>query len=69
MITALLALQISLMYRLSNTEEMWNRCEDARTEVSYVIAQWLEDNGMHHTTSMRPITNCSLDEGGKKKAK
>lgn len=47
-------MQIALLYRLATSEELYERCEDARTQVAFVIAAWQKAHGLGHTQSLQP---------------
>jgi hypothetical protein len=49
-------MQVALMYKLAQSEEFLERCEDARTEVSLVIAEWQRAHNLGHTQSVQPYT-------------
>ena len=47
-------MQVALLYRLACSEELFERCEDARTQVSFVIAEWQRAHNLGHTQSLQP---------------
>jgi hypothetical protein len=46
--------QIGLNYQLAHNEERYERTEDARSYINYVIGQWQEANGISHSESLQP---------------
>lgn len=46
--------QIGLNYALAHNEERYERSEDARSHINFVIGQWQLDNGLSHSQSLQP---------------
>jgi hypothetical protein len=42
------------MYKMAQSEEDFERCEDARTEIALVIAEWQNAHNLGHTSSVQP---------------
>jgi hypothetical protein len=50
-------MQVALMYKLAQSEEFFEKCEDARTEVALVIAEWQLAHRLGHTQSVQPYVS------------
>ena len=45
--------QIGLNYQLAHNEERYERAEDARSHINYMIGQWQQKNGIVHSQSLQ----------------